>query len=184
MGGSAPSNVTFHAQTTPDKLLWPQVKCMGLSDVKLVFSCEVNTNKWLRKIPISIDMCRIEGIFHRCENNPAAVPMMSSCEDGVEQSGVSSSRGIPPCSDLVSVFLTHRTHTHPHIQWCLQCRCLDSLYMWYYSIHLGCMYCNVICIELHLSSLLFTFEQSNFDDVIAVVKMLCVSHYQYRFFLL
>lgn len=42
----------------------------------------------------------------------AVVPMMSCCEELTEKSGVSFSGGIPPCSDLMSVFLTHLSQTH------------------------------------------------------------------------
>ncbi len=55
---------------------------------------------------------RIAIALTEIKTTTAALPMMSCCEENAEQSGVSFSGGIPPCSDLVSVFLTHLTQTH------------------------------------------------------------------------
>lgn len=54
--------------------------------------------------------CRREVAFAEMKVTCALVPMMSCCEE--LKSGVSFSGGIPPCSDLVSVFLTHLSQTH------------------------------------------------------------------------
>lgn len=56
--------------------------------------------------------CRIEVAFTEMKTSHAVVPMMSCVKRKVEFPSVEES---PPCTDLVSVFVTSLTNTNTHV---------------------------------------------------------------------
>lgn len=102
----------------------------------------------------------------------AVVPMMS-CKENGKQSGVSFSGGIPPCSGLVSVFLTH-AHTYSTTYSIVQLFTLTNACNNICLIYLVCIV--ILWIQLfyfYPTSLLF-FPLVRYDTDTAVQKGVCV----------